>query len=40
MYHPNLAAKRPTDTVETVISDQISPHCDPELVLLVLYCYQ
>ena len=34
MYHPNLVAKKvssSTDMVETVIFDQMSPHCDPEL---------
>ena len=34
MYHPNLVAKKvssSTDMVETVIFDQMSPHCGPEL---------
>ena len=35
MYHPTKCSSKKirssADMVETVISDQMSPHCDPEL---------
>ena len=31
MYHPIKLVAKSADTVETVIFDQMSPHCDPEL---------